>query len=351
MKKKLLFGFMAVVLVAGTILAGCAAPAEVAPTPAPVEKVYKWKFSGMEAKGGREQVNNIDFCEEVGKMSKGRIQLTAYADGEIIPGEELFEAVPAGAIEVGGVMLGKFGAIPWGKVFASLPFGISRLEDQWRLHKEEGLDDWAREQLKPFNVHLLGCKIEDGMCLFTKEPVYTVDELKGLKVRAFGTAVDVLEALDVSVVTVPWPECYMAAMTGIVDGIVTMQNAADEAKLYEPLKGAMYPRLSPWTVGATIMPLDLWEELPEDLQAILTEASRVLCMRRAVTQRTSAGLIKPLWEKEYGVTFTMLSDEDMANVRTIMIEKVWKELAAETPESAKVVEMKMKFMKDFGYID
>jgi len=352
-KKKLLFGFMAVMLVAGTVLAGCAAPAPedgAAPT-APAEKVYKWKISGMEAKGGREQQNNIDFCEEVGKMSGGRIEIACYADGEIIAGEELWDAVPAGAIEIGGTMLGKVGAIPWGKVWASLPFGISRLEDQWRLHKEEGLDDWAQEELKQYNIHLLGCKIEDGMCLFTKEPVYTVDELKGLKVRAFGTAVDVLEALDVSVVTVPWSECYMAAMTGIVDGIVTMQNAADEAKLYEPLKGAMYPRLSPFTVGATIMPLDLWEELPEDLQAILTEASRVLAMRRITTQRTSAALIKPVWEAEHGVTFTMLSDEDMAKVRTIMIEKVWKELAAETPESATVVDMKMKFMKDFGYID
>ena len=147
MRKKLLLGFMAVMLVAGTILAGCGTPApeEVAPAP-PVEKVYKWKFSGMEAQGGREQQNNIDFCEEVGKMSGGRIQLTAYFDGEIIPGEELWEAVPAGAIEIGGTMLGKVGAIPWGKVFASLPFGISRLEDQWRLHFDEGLDAWAREE-------------------------------------------------------------------------------------------------------------------------------------------------------------------------------------------------------------
>ena len=69
------------------------------------------------------------FADWVRKMSGGRMDITVYGGGELIPALEGFDAVRNGAVEMNhGAAYYWAGKIPSAQFFATVPFGLNAQE-------------------------------------------------------------------------------------------------------------------------------------------------------------------------------------------------------------------------------
>ncbi|GAI43510.1 unnamed protein product, partial [marine sediment metagenome] len=130
MRKKLLtmIGSVCLILVLAALpfMAACPAPPEEV-TPAPAEgeevvplKIFKWRVQSFYP-GGAPYASLVSepFCDTARQLSGGRLDVTAYGSGALVPFGETIEAVSKGTIE---------GAIWWasydtGRNMAATIFG------------------------------------------------------------------------------------------------------------------------------------------------------------------------------------------------------------------------------------
>ena len=86
------------------------------------------------------------------EMSGGRLDITVYGAGELIPALEVFDAVSQGGAELGHCSSyywrGKSAAAQF---FTTIPFGLNAHEQNAWLYYGGGLDLW-REVYEPFNL-------------------------------------------------------------------------------------------------------------------------------------------------------------------------------------------------------
>ena len=76
--------------------------------------------------------------------------------------------------------------------------------------------------------------------MWTKKPVKTLDDVKGLKIRSpGGHQTNYIKSLGAEPIFMPLGDVYMAMETGTIDGIVTCVPLVSPFKLHEVAKHAV----------------------------------------------------------------------------------------------------------------
>lgn len=123
-----------------------------------------------------------------------------------------------------------------------------------------------RVKLVSFNWHS-----GDDIFLFTNIPLDTIENLKDLKTRSFGTAIgDWIIGMGGDAQFMAFTEVYTALERGVIDAGVTGGGAAWGQRWYEVTKYINGP-LTSWPSSLNMINKDLWDKIPEDLQKILIE--------------------------------------------------------------------------------
>lgn len=108
------------------------------------------------------------------------------------------------------------------------------------------------------------------------EPVDTLDELRGKKVRHFTkTGIEAMNSLGVATQTLPSSELYLALKTGVVDCSFYAPIYTKSQSLYEVAK--YWSDIGYSTIASPIAIVARkadWEALPEDMREILTAVGR-----------------------------------------------------------------------------
>ncbi len=104
----------------------------------------------------------------------------------------------------------------------------------------------------------------------TKKKVTNLDDLKGLRIRFFGSKINSerLRAMGAAPVPIPWPDMAMALMRGTCDGLITSLKALHSAKLVEAgITYSLYDK----ELFSHYVPMcseKFWNRLPADLQNV-----------------------------------------------------------------------------------
>ena len=138
-----------------------------------------------------------------------------------------------------------------------------------------------------------------------KGPVETLDDIAGLKMRTPPSPLDsqTWEALGTLPVSVAWGELYAAMQTGVAEGLESSLPGYQGSKLYEV---APYLALTAHTIQGTHISMSerSWEELPEDLQALVQEAADEAAMLGIEKAKQYDDELVSELETEHGVTVT-----------------------------------------------
>ena len=327
-RKKLvtLIGSLCLILVLAAMpfMAACG-PEEVTPTPTPTTptptptptEVIKWRVQSFYPGGAaKASVLSEPFCNTVRKLSEGRLDITPYGSGALVPFGETIDAVSRGTIE---------GAIWWpaydiGRnrattLFAgSIPFGLKG--EQWfSWFTRYGGLEMMEELYGQWNIKPIGPVDVDPTQIFLhlKEPAYSLAELKGKTVRMAGIEAEIIKEFGVEPVSLPMSEIYTAFETGVVEGIEFADPFNNWSAGFHEI--GKYIILPGWhsTAGISFVLVnqDTWNELPDDLKYIVEVAAHeTVTYQRSSDLLDAAEAMKKF--KDYGCEFIRLPDEDLA---------------------------------------
>ncbi len=220
------------------------------------------------------------FADEVGKLTGGKFTITPRVSGELVPGGEVLPAVRDGGAEAGHTASYYYvGISPSTQFGTAVPFGLtSRQQNAW-LYAGGGLemlrDFYASEfGLIQFPAGNTGVQMGGW---FTKE-INTVADLQGLKMRIPGLAGNTINNLGAEQVFTPGGEISQAIETGAIDAAEWV-GPYDDVILGMTQLGSQLFYYHPgwWEPGSSlevVMPLNLWNELPEEYQAAVENAAK-----------------------------------------------------------------------------
>jgi TRAP-type C4-dicarboxylate transport system substrate-binding protein len=124
-------------------------------------------------------------------------------------------------------------------------------------------------------VHVLYLSTSGPLILETvNKPVKTLEDIKGLKVRAVGVMSDVIKALGAVPIPLEMPDCYDSLRRAVIDGITVDLSTLKYWKFAEVIKYVT----ADWQLGTGytfywVMNKRKWDGLPPDIQKIFTEVA------------------------------------------------------------------------------
>ncbi|MEL7146051.1 MAG: TRAP transporter substrate-binding protein, partial [Bacteroidota bacterium] len=210
------------------------------------------------------------------EMSGGRLKITVYGGGELIPALECFDAVSNGAVEMGhGVAYYWAGKVPAAQFFGAVPFGMNANQSNSWIISGEGGKLWE-EIYAPFDLLPITCG-NTGVQMggwFNKD-INSPEDLKGLKMRIPGLGGKVFNKAGGTAVLVSGNEVYTNLERGVIDATEWIGPYHDyKMGFYQVAKNYYYPG---WhEPGATLELLVNKRkllELPSDLQQIVRTAA------------------------------------------------------------------------------
>jgi TRAP-type C4-dicarboxylate transport system substrate-binding protein len=284
---------LALTLIAGLILGGCATPApstppasKPAPAPAPVAPI-ELKFSYHTGQTTATTAKFlIPWAKKVEEATKGRVKIVHYPSETLTKSNQSWEATIGGSTDINWLVQGFFpGKFPLSEV-ATLPFlnlnsgkvdgnVIYGGEINSRLFEE--LYEKSPEIQKEYSdVKVLFVWSSSSQFLITKKPVSSQETLKGLKIRTLGgPPSDMIKALGGTPVLMGLPDIYEALDKGVIDGIEFSWGGTLSNKYYYPCH---YFTDMNTTVAqfAIIMNREKWNSLPKDIQDAIMSVSGMM---------------------------------------------------------------------------
>jgi TRAP-type mannitol/chloroaromatic compound transport system substrate-binding protein len=219
------------------------------------------------------------FAQYVNTMSGGRLEVTVYGAGELVPGFEVFNAVSSGSAQMGhsGAYYWK-GKIPAAPIFSAIPFGMNVTEMNAWLHYGGGIELW-QALYAPFGViPFAGGSTGVQMAGWFKKEINSVDDLQGLKMRIPGLGGEVFKEVGGLPVTLTGSEIFTSLQSGAIDATEWVGPYNDLA--FGLHKAAKYYYHSGWHEPGTtlefIVNQEAYNALPTDLQKIVAVATRAV---------------------------------------------------------------------------
>jgi TRAP-type mannitol/chloroaromatic compound transport system substrate-binding protein len=178
-----------------------------------------------------------DFAKKVNDMAGGRLKIEVLPSGSVVPAFQLLDAVNKGTLDGGhGVVAYHYGKNSALALWGSGPaYGMDpNMVLAW--HYYGGGDAMLKEIYKSLNIDvvsfLYGPMPTQPLGWF-KKPVRTVADMKGLKFRTVGLAVDVFKELGTAVNPLPGGEIVPALDRGLIDA-AEFNNASSDRLLGFP---------------------------------------------------------------------------------------------------------------------
>lgn len=146
-----------------------------------------------------------------------------------------------------------------------------------------------------------------------------VDSLKGLTMKsAGGAAADTAQALGMTPVQITAAETYTSLERGTVDGQFGGFESVFPGSLDTVLKNSTVgANLTGFTI-AMVVSDKTWESLDEDVQDVLTEAGEMTSENFCASSDENSVAAREKLEKEHGWTMHELTDEERAEIETLV---------------------------------
>ena len=360
MKKRLLVSALIFgMLFSMVLVSGCSQnnnqPAAVASNITP-DKVFKWRAQGIYTPGDPGLEIQQEFVDRVKEISAGRIDITLHPIGAIVGAFETFDNVATGVLEVGmKTPMWWPGKEPAMNLLTSLPGSFTHAYQLEAWYWEHGGIELAREAYAKHNLYFVGPAIFGAPpigaeVVHSRRPIRSIDDYRGLKVRSGGAAAKWFEGLGASIVNLPGPEIYAALEKGVVDAAEWVSPNSNYALgLHEAAPYVIMPGLhTPLMASEVIVNLDEWNQLPDDLKALLEVAVKELSARKAQRfENLDHYYLDKM--KEKGVEVIVWSPEEIARATEYSMT-LWESFATDDL-SRRILESQKEYLKMVGVIN
>ena len=195
----------------------------------------KWDLPAAYPATNFHSINLAEFATDVDKASGGKLKITVHAGASLFKAPEIKRAVQGGQAQIGEVLLVNF-QNEW-QIFGAdgLPFLADSYEAAaklWKIQKPM-LDRKLAEQ----GMMVLFSVPWPPQGIYSKRPLASAADLKGIKWRAYSPATSrIAELVGAQPVTVQAAEVSQAFATGVAESMMSSGSTGWDSKLYEHVK-------------------------------------------------------------------------------------------------------------------
>jgi TRAP-type transport system periplasmic protein len=204
---------------------------------------------------------------EVEKRTAGKVSVQTFPGGTLLDAKNMMDGVIAGQADIGNLCMayqpGRFmvtnaTALPLGFPDATVASLVL-----WDLYNKYKPEEFAKVKV----LTMFACAPAN---IYTKTPVRTLDDMKGMRLRASGHVADLVTLLGGTPVGMPQSETPEALQKGVVMGAVSSLETLMDFKFAELCRyvtiidGPIYP-------FAVVMNWNSWNKLPPDVQKVMDD--------------------------------------------------------------------------------
>jgi TRAP-type C4-dicarboxylate transport system substrate-binding protein len=215
--------------------------------------------------------------ELVANETNHTLEFENFLGGSLVSGAETVPAIREGRIDLGFVApafspsdlpLTQVSTIPF---LSSSPMAALRANDQMAQQNDDYRDEWVERNGM---VPVLWVQAGNATTGFS-EPVTSIDELSGKRVRTIGLHAAALERVGVDATAMDTSEMYEAIDRGVLDGFASFpfSTSVFAFSLQEVAPHFIDTGLGQYTTGAVAFNVDIWEGLPSEVQDLLRQAA------------------------------------------------------------------------------
>ncbi|MCC6610898.1 MAG: TRAP transporter substrate-binding protein [Burkholderiales bacterium] len=202
------------------IVIAISAAAALALAAGAVRAQTKWDMPTPYPDSNFHTKNVVQFTQDVAKATGGKLVIAVHSNGSLIKMPEIKRAVQTGQVPIGeilGSVLANESAL---FAFDSNPFLANSYAKQRRLW--DIARPYVEKKLAAQGIELLYTVAWPPQGIYTKKPIQTTADLKGVKFRTYSpTTSRFAELLGAVPTTVQVPDIPQAFKTGLVDAMIT----------------------------------------------------------------------------------------------------------------------------------
>ena len=283
------------------------------------------------------------------EVSGGRIRVKFYDPNKLVPALEIFDSVSKGAVDAGWSTSGFWiGKLPSVVLFAAVPFGPDAMEYMAWVYEGGGLELW-QEIYAEHNLWVTPCLITPPEASgWFREPIETVEQLQGMKIRFFGLGGKVMQKLGASVQLLAAGDIFPALERGVLDAAELSMPVIDESFGFHKIAKHYY--FPGWHQQSSILELMINLDRWNGLSALDQELIK-LCCKETMIRGLTEGEVQQGQAlanmKEQGVQLHYWSPEIMAAYKATT-DEVMAEEAAKDARFAQVYESLTSFRAKYA---
>jgi len=286
----------------------------------------KWDMPTPYSDGEFHTRNIKAFAEDVKKNTGGALDITVHANGSLIKHPDILRAVSTGQVNIAEFLLGQFGNED--PVFAAdnVPFVAPGYDNAMKFYRAQ--KPVLEKKLEGRGMKLLYSVPWPGQGIYTKDPVKSASDFKGLKMRTYSPLTSRLaELLGMAPVQAQVPDIPQLFATGAMQTMVTSSATGTASKAWEFVKN--YYKTNAWNPkNVVVVNQRALARLPKDQQDGLLKAAAAAEPRGWEMSKQREKDADELLAKN-GVTVS----EPSAELKTALT-KIGEQMAAEWEKSA-----------------
>jgi TRAP-type C4-dicarboxylate transport system substrate-binding protein len=235
------------------------------------EKVVTLKYSNFLFAQAQNSILAEQWCKEVEKRTNGRIKINIFHGGTLTPPPQVYDGVVKGISDVGMSV----GAYTKGKFpltgLIELPLGYRTGYMATKLANAY----YKKFQPKEFDdVQVMYLSAHAPGVLITKKPIYKLEDLKGMKIRATAASEKLVATLGGIPVLMVMGEAYDALSKGTVEGVLSPIEGLEQWKFAEMAKYTTEGFDSYTSVFFVVMNKNIWNSFTPDVQETIEKINR-----------------------------------------------------------------------------
>lgn len=252
------------------------------------------------------------WAQRIETLSDGRIKVRVFGGGELVPALKTQDALQEGTADLyhsaDYYFVGKSPAFAF---FSAVPFGFTATEQNAWLYYGGGQKLWddlaGQFNVKPFSCSNTGVQMGGWF----RNPITSIDDFKGLKMRIPGLGGDVINALGGTSVTLAGAEIQPALQAGTIDATEWVGPWNDLAfGLHKVVSNYGYPGFhEPGTTLSSGIRRDLWDEMSDSDKAIIEMTTEAETNQSLAEFNANAGTALDQLINQEGVNLFEIPDD------------------------------------------
>ena len=321
--------------------------------PSRAADTIRWKIQSAYPRGDVSMELLKYFADRAKERSNGQIRIQVYADPELVPGAQLFEATQKGTLDMLhalGAMWG--GILPVGEVEFGLPYawkipnaeGMNFDQTAAELRKffyDSGFVKLLREQYGSQGLYWLDMHTYGPIVTLATAPIKTTKDMQGKKMRMEGSWNDYYNLLGARGVNMPGMEAYMGLKLGTLDGSQWDISAITALNWHEVAPYWLQGADPEHCVGQLLVNQKSWATLPEDVKAAVAGAAEDYWFELIRLHKEEFAKVAKLVSE--GKVIKSQLDPELEKLHAEKALVLWDDIGKRDPAAAKAIGMIKKW--------